>query len=46
MNQKEEILDRLDEAGYPENEFALQYDEFFADIEDALRFMPLKCLKT
>ena len=34
MNQKEEILDRLDEAGYPENEFALQYDEFFTDIED------------
>lgn len=34
MNNKDEILDRLDAAGYPENEFALQYDEFFADIED------------
>lgn len=34
MNNKDEILDRLDDAGYPENEFALQYDEFFADIED------------
>ena len=34
MNLKDEILDRLDEAGYPENEFALHYDEFFTDIED------------